>query len=72
METIAKVPFTLKRILQENWDRFLDIYRDEVEWYMGFNVWKVINCREPEGLGFATFVRLPRPPGSNLPRFQIL
>ena len=55
METIRKAPFTLKRILQENWDRFLDTYREEVEWYMALNVWKVINCREPEGLGFATF-----------------
>ena len=55
METVGKAPFTLKRILQENWDRFLDTYREEVEWYMALNVWKVINCREPEGLGFATF-----------------
>ena len=55
METVGKAPFTLKRILQENWDRFLDTYRGEVEWYMALNVWKVINCREPEGLGFATF-----------------
>ena len=50
METISRAPFTLKQILQENWDRFLDIYRDEVEWYMARNVWKVINCRDPEGL----------------------
>ena len=55
METIAKAPFTLKQILQENWDPFLDIHQNQVKWYMGFNVWKVINCREPEGLGFATF-----------------
>lgn len=55
METITKAPFTLKQILQENWDRFLAIHHGEVEWYMAFNVWKVINCREPEGLGFATF-----------------
>ncbi len=55
METIRKAPFTLKQILQENWDRHLALYHNEVEWYMALNVWKVINCREPEGLGFATF-----------------
>ena len=55
METIRKAPFTLKQILQENWDRYLALYHNEVEWYMALNVWKVINCREPEGLGFATF-----------------
>ena len=26
-----------------------------VTWYVAYNVWKVINCREPDGLGFATF-----------------
>jgi len=24
-------------------------------WYVAYNVWKVINCREPDGLGYATF-----------------
>ena len=55
METTGRAPFTLKQILQENWDRYLALYRNEVEWYMALNVWKVINCREPDGLGFATF-----------------
>ena len=30
---------------------------------MAFNVWKVINCREPEGLGFTTFA-CPNHPAS--------
>jgi hypothetical protein len=55
METIKKTPFTLKQILQENWDYFLALYRCEVKWYMAYNVLKVMNCRDPEGLGFATF-----------------
>ena len=55
METISKGPFTLKKILQENWERFLASYQTLVTWYMAYNVWKVINCREPDGLGFATF-----------------
>ncbi len=55
METVHKGPFTLKRIFQENWDAFLAVHRTLVTWYMAFNVWKVMNCREPDGLGFATF-----------------
>ena len=38
-----KSPFTLKQLLQENWDHFLDTYRDEVGWYMALNVWRVTN-----------------------------
>ena len=55
METITTAPFTLKRIFQENWDSFLAIYHEQVEWYMAYNVWKVTNCRNPDVFGFATF-----------------
>jgi hypothetical protein len=55
METIGKGPFTLKRIFQENWDSFLLVYPMLVTWCIAYNVWKVMNCREPDGLGFATF-----------------
>ena len=56
METISqKGPFTLKQILQENWPAFLATYKTLVTWYIAYNVWKVINCRDPNGLGFATF-----------------
>lgn len=55
METIGKGQFTLKQILKENWDRFLSVHSMVVAWYMAYNVWKVMNCREPDGLGFATF-----------------
>ncbi|MCP4491274.1 MAG: transposase [Gammaproteobacteria bacterium] len=55
METIRSGKFTLKQILQENWCSFLDVHHLLVQWYAAYNVWKVINCREPDGLGYATF-----------------
>lgn len=55
METIQKGAFTLKQILQENWNLFLVAHKEVVTWYIAYNVWKVINCREPDGLGFSTF-----------------
>ncbi|MCP3928739.1 MAG: transposase, partial [Bacteroidetes bacterium] len=55
MEAIQSGQFTLKQILQENWCSFLDVYHLLVQWYAAYNVWKVINCREPDGLGYATF-----------------
>ena len=55
METIQKGSFTLKQIFQENWESFLIVHKTLVTWYMAYNVWKVMNCREPDGLGFATF-----------------
>ncbi|MBF0117112.1 MAG: transposase [Magnetococcales bacterium] len=54
METI-RGPFTLKRIFQEKWDQFLAIYPTLVTWVIAYTVWKITNCREPDGLGFATF-----------------
>ena len=55
MEAIQSKKITLKQILQENWCSFLDEYHSLVQWYAAYNVWKIINCREPEGLGYATF-----------------
>jgi len=55
METIQKGSFTLKQIFQENWDTFLAVHKTLVTWYMAYNVWKIMSCREPDGLGFATF-----------------
>lgn len=55
MEAIQSRGVTLKQILQENWCDFLDVYHTLVQWYAAYNVWKVINCREPDGLGYATF-----------------
>lgn len=55
METIQKGSFTLKQIFQENWDSFLAVHKTLVTWYMAYNVWKIMSCREPDGLGFATF-----------------
>jgi len=53
MEAIQSGQFTLKQILQQNWCSFLDVYHLLVQWYAAYNVWKVINCREPGGLGSA-------------------
>ena len=55
METVDKGPFTLKQIFQENWELFLTNHLALVTWYMAYNVWKIMNCRESNGLGFATF-----------------
>ncbi|NOR24032.1 MAG: hypothetical protein GQ542_06485 [Desulforhopalus sp.] len=55
MEAIQSGQFTLKQILQQNWCSFLDAYHLLVPWYAAYNVWKIINCREPDGLGYATF-----------------
>lgn len=55
VRTAGRKPFTLKQILQENWEQFLAIHKTLVTWYIAYNVWKVMNCREPDGLGFATF-----------------
>jgi len=55
MEAIQSGQFTLKQILQQNWCSFLDVYHLLVQWYAAYNVWKVINCRDPDGLGYATF-----------------
>jgi len=55
METIQQSPITLKLIFQENWNSFLAVHPTLVTWYIAFNVWKIMNCREPDGLGFSTF-----------------
>ncbi len=55
MEIIQHNSITLKQIFQENWDSFLSLYSPQVKSYMAYNVWKVMNCREPDGLGYATY-----------------
>jgi len=69
METIHKGPITLKKIFQENWTAFLAVHQTLAAWYAVYNVWKVMNCREPEGLGYATFA-CPDHPGEvcHIPR----
>ncbi len=55
METIQQSPITLKLIFQQNWNAFLAVHPTLITWYIAFNVWKIMNCREPDGLGFSTF-----------------
>nr|VFK47861.1 MAG: hypothetical protein BECKTC1821E_GA0114239_10965 [Candidatus Kentron sp. TC]VFK63466.1 MAG: hypothetical protein BECKTC1821F_GA0114240_10963 [Candidatus Kentron sp. TC] len=53
METISKGHFTLKRIFEDNWEQFLSNHRSEVGFSAAYNVWKVMNCRNPfQGRGF--------------------
>ena len=61
METIKTGKFTLKQILSENWSSFLDRYKQMVYWFTAYNVWKVINCREPDGLGYTMFACIDHP-----------
>ena len=55
MEAIQSKKVTLKQILRDRWCSFLDANHSLVPWYAAYSVWKVINCREPDGLGYATF-----------------
>jgi hypothetical protein len=55
MEIVQHNSISLKQIFQENWEHFLSIYSSVVESYMAYNVWKIMNCREPEGLGYVTY-----------------
>ena len=55
METVQQGHFTLKQIFQDHWEQFILLYPTLVTWYIAYNVWKVLSCREPDGLGFMTF-----------------
>ncbi len=55
MEIIQHKSISLKQIFQENWEHFLSVHSSLVTSYMAYNVWKVMNCREPDGLGYATY-----------------
>ena len=55
MEIIQHKSISLKQIFQENWEHFLSIHSSLVTSYMAYNVWKIMNCREPDGLGYATY-----------------
>ena len=61
MGTIGKGHFTLKRIFEDNWEQFLLKHRSEVGFPPAYNVWKVMNRREPEGLGYAAYACPDRP-----------
>lgn len=55
METIRKGQFTLKQIFKDNRDSFSAVHRMQISWFVAYNVWKIMNCREPDGLGFVTY-----------------
>jgi hypothetical protein len=41
VQTVQRGSFTLKQILQENWEQFLSLHKMLVTWYIAYNVWKV-------------------------------
>ena len=55
METISKGRYSLKQILKDNWCHFVPVTKDPISFSAAYNVWKVMNCREPDGLGYATY-----------------
>ena len=55
METVQQDAISLKQIFKDNWDKFLSKHYTLVTAYMAYNVWKIMNCREPEGLGYITY-----------------
>ena len=55
MESIGKSYFTLKRIFKGNWERFVLDNRSRIPFSTAYDVWKVMNCREPDGLGHTTY-----------------
>ncbi len=55
MEAVSKGRFSLKQILKDNWDHFVSAMGFLVSFAAAYNVWKVMNCREPDGLGYATY-----------------
>ena len=55
METIQQSPITLKLIFQQNCNSFLAVHPTLVTWSIAYNVWKIMNYREPAGLDFSTF-----------------
>ena len=54
MEATQKSPIILKLIFQENWNSLLADHQTLLSWYMVYNVWKLMNYREPDDLGFST------------------
>jgi hypothetical protein len=56
MEIIKTKTHTLKQIFKDNFQLFIQKYPHLVTWRSAFNIWKIMNCREPDGLGYATFV----------------
>ena len=55
METVQQDAISLKQIFKDNWDKFLSKHYTLVTAYMAYNAWKIMNCREPEGLGYITY-----------------
>ena len=51
MESTGKSYFTLQRIFKDNWERFVLDNRSRIPFSTAYDVWKVMNCREPDGLG---------------------
>jgi len=55
METLVSQKISLKQIFQDHWKSLLQTNKSLVTWYVAYNIWKIINCREPDGLGINDF-----------------
>jgi hypothetical protein len=55
MEDIQSKKFSLKQIFKDHRPSFIKSHKTLVTWYIAYNVWKILNCREPDGLGYMTF-----------------
>ena len=55
MEIVKQKKYNLKQIFIDNWQSFIRENPKLVNWNIAYNVWKIINCREPDGLGYSTF-----------------
>jgi len=55
METVSKDRFNLKQIFKDHWCQIFLAMSHLISPSAAYNVWKVMNCREPDGLGYATY-----------------
>lgn len=47
--------YTLKQILNENWDRFYSAFKDAIRPNVILEVEKVRSCKDPAKLGYSTY-----------------
>lgn len=47
--------FTLKQMLNDNWDRFYSVFKDVIRPNAALEVEKVRSCKDPTKLGYSTY-----------------
>ncbi len=62
MEYISSVnKYTIKQIFKDNWDRFYDKHLNNIPEYVVKEVEKMLNCRNPDKLGYHKYICLNHP-----------